>query len=129
MACYNSELPIGPQGPTGPQGPQGESAALPYKVYTALLIQSGEDAPTVVELENTLGEITFGYENVGIYSISSSSLFTIPKTAVFISPLNDAIAVINLNSSSQYFLETIVIGGSNQNNLLNYTAIEIRVYN
>jgi hypothetical protein len=25
MACYNSELPIGPQGPTGPQGPPGES--------------------------------------------------------------------------------------------------------
>ena len=47
----------------------------PYKVYTALLTQSGTNAPVATVLENTLGEITFSYENQGIYNIVSSSLF------------------------------------------------------
>lgn len=34
MACYNSELPIGPQGPTGPQGPPGEDGASTLNVQT-----------------------------------------------------------------------------------------------
>lgn len=133
MACYNSELPIGPPGPTGPQGPQGESAALPYKVYTALLNQGGETAPTAIVLENTLGTITFGYNNVGNYSVLSDSLFILEKTAIFLSPLNNAgnnaIAVINPAGASEFFLETLDILGASANERLFYTAIEIRVYN
>jgi len=51
---------VGPQGPqgiqgeTGPQGPPGESASVNYKVYTALLTQSGTNDPvaTVLEVRN-----------------------------------------------------------------------------
>jgi hypothetical protein len=134
MACYNSELPIGPQGPTGPQGPPGESAALPYKVYTALLNQSGETAPTAIELENTLGAITFGYNNEGQYSILCTNLFTYEKTAIFVSPLNnastEAVSVINEAGSSEYFFDTLILAtGAFANGFLQNTAIEIRVYN
>jgi hypothetical protein len=44
----------------------------PYKVYTALLTQTGTDAPVATVLENTLGDITFGYISAGVYSIISN---------------------------------------------------------
>lgn len=57
------------------------AASLPapepaYKVYTALLTQSGGDAPVATVLENTI-EITpsFAYNNVGQYSIEFPGLF------------------------------------------------------
>jgi hypothetical protein len=135
MTCYNSELPIGPPGPTGPQGPQGiPGTTLGYKVYTALLNQDGETAPTAIELENTLGEITFGYNNTGQYSILCTNLFTYEKTVIFVSPLNnastEALCVINEASSSEYFFNTFIPStGVFGNGLLQNTAIEIRVYN
>jgi hypothetical protein len=137
MTCYNSELPIGPAGPVGPQGPQGEpgaSANGSYKVYTALLNQSGATAPTAIVLENTLGEINFGYTNEGSYTVTSSDLFTSEKTAIFVSPLSagstNGVCVINENDSSEFYLYTILIlTGVLSNQLLQNTAIEIRVYN
>ena len=137
MTCYNSELPIGPQGPTGPQGPQGEqgpAGTLSYKVYTALLTQGGETAPTAIELENTLGEIEFAYVNEGRYFVQSNNLFTFEKTAIFVSPLNNAstqgVSVINEDTTSQFNLDTYIIAtNATSNGLLYNTAIEIRVYN
>ena len=134
MTCYNSELPIGPAGPTGPQGPPGEPATPLYKVYTALLNQGGETAPTAIVLENTLGPITFGYNDEGWYSVLSSNLFTFEKTAIFISPLNNGgsngVSVINEAGSSEFYIETLLlVSSARSNGLLFNTAIEIRVYN
>lgn len=134
MTCYNSELPIGPPGPPGPQGPPGEPPTSLYKVYTALLNQNAETVPTAIVLENTLGPITFGYNDEGWYSVFSSNLFTFEKTAIFISPLNNGgtngISVINEVSSSEFYIETLLLATSvRSNNLLYNTAIEIRVYN
>ena len=68
MTCYNSELPIGPQGPTGPQGPEGPAYTPSYKIYTALLTQSGENPPIITELENTTNfTITFTRSEAGRY--------------------------------------------------------------
>lgn len=39
-----------------------------------------EGAPTVIVLENTIGNIWFTYDNVGRYSINSTNLFTNGKT-------------------------------------------------
>jgi hypothetical protein len=123
------------------ESPQGTSKAIEvgnigrtYKVYTALLTQSGETAPTAIELENTLGAITFGYNNDGRYSILCSNLFTYEKTAIFVSPLNnantEAVSVINEAGSSEYFLDTLILSsGAFANGFLQNTAIEIRVYN
>jgi hypothetical protein len=134
MTCYNSELPIGPPGPTGPQGPAGE---LPYKVYTALVTQEGVDAvPTAIELENTIGDISYTYNAVGRYSIISDSLFTVNKTTIFISPLAnglvDGFAVINdvgLSNITFFTYSANVFPVVTSDQMLTNTSIEIRVYN
>ena len=51
-----------------------------YKVYTALLTQSGTDAPVATVLENTLGVITLQRNELGDYSILSDNLFLDGKT-------------------------------------------------
>ena len=73
--CYNSELPIGPP---GPQGPPGESATSAYKVYTALLTQTGTDAPTAnVLFDNLEATISFTYSVAGEYLCEAdSAIFT-----------------------------------------------------
>ena len=137
MTCYNSELPIGPPGPTGPQGPQGEPATLPYKVYTALLTQSGETAPVAIVLENTIGEITWEYLTTGHYTANSAGLFTVDKTwTVFASVFDNTVALsIPVTSGSNgnslpNIINVRVDGGDDfGNNLLNKASIEIRVYN
>jgi hypothetical protein len=142
MTCYNSELPIGPPGPTGPQGPQGESAIPAYKVYTALLTQAEETAPTAIELENTLGDISFTYGNIGNYFLNSSGLFTINKTTVIIGSGIEGVGNGNLTSAVNISVDNILISTTvisiptegvpeliNTNGLLYNTLIEIRVYN
>jgi hypothetical protein len=145
MTCYNSELPIGPPGPTGPQGPPGEGAALPYKIYTALLTQTGIDAPVAIELENTIGNISFSYLDVGTYQINLPIPIDIDKTFLYIG--NGAaiqgrlfteeegfktICFINISGVSS----TLVLyssqdgtGSGYLDNKFNKTPIEIRVYN
>jgi hypothetical protein len=133
MTCYNSELPIGPPGPTGPvgpQGPQGPSGTLPYKVYTALLTQSGEIAPTVIELENTIGEITFGYNSIGNYTIISNNLFINNKIALF---MGNMVTEPDVNISCQYIDDSTIYmyvnqANSSANGELTNTPIEIRIY-
>lgn len=62
---------------------------LGYKVYRALISQTGTDAPTAVVLENTLGEVpTFNYGGVGDYSLEIvASLFVAGKTFVMPNPV------------------------------------------
>ena len=63
--CYNSELPIGPPGPQGPPGQQGPAGSPIYKVYTALLTQSGAS-----DLEGiSIGTLTVGRT----YTINANS--------------------------------------------------------
>ena len=135
MTCYNSELPIGPPGPTGPQGPAGTPA---YKVYTALVTQEGEDSvPFAVELENTIGDISYTYNAVGSYSIISDSLFTSNKTTIFVGPLHnglvDGFCVLSSGSISQILISTNTISAFStiisSDQMLYNTPIEIRVYN
>lgn len=137
MTCYNSELPIGPPGPTGPQGPRGESATSAYKVYTALLSQNGSAvSPTAIELENTLGDISFTYNDIGKYYIVSDSLFTVGKTFVIVGPLSnglvDGFSTIAGMTASEIFLFTETTNYFpvvKSDAMLDNTAIEIRVYN
>lgn len=65
------------------------SGARPYKVYTALLTQSGTDAPVATVLENTLGgTVVWSYGGVGDYTATATGLFTSGKTMVFINGVN-----------------------------------------
>ena len=52
-----------------------------YKVYTALLTQSGTDAPVATVLENTLGEdVVWTRDSEGLYYGSLTGAFTNEKT-------------------------------------------------
>ena len=107
-----------------------------YKVYTALLTQSGANAPTAVVLENTLGGTpTFTYIGIGGYQMTLNGSFNSSKTWVVggsadvnagggdfatldIRRLNDNI--ISLRTYDNF---------TGADNMLVNTSIEIRVYN
>lgn len=58
-----------------------DANALPYKVYSALLTQSGTDAPIATVLENTLGgTVAWRREAVGVYYGTLVGAFTKDKT-------------------------------------------------
>ena len=106
-----------------------------YKVYTALLTQSGTDAPVATVLENTLGgEVVWSYSDVGNYfgSISNEG-FVNDKTIGFVS---------NNASAGRYVLIDVYglipdqIALQIKNSITNLSIdgisgqpIEIRVYN
>lgn len=76
------------------------------KTYSALLSQSGEDAPIATVLENTIGEVTWARDDVGQYHASIAGGFNPSKTFV-LSQANAA------NSGSIYAVTTDVadLGG------------------
>lgn len=114
----------------------------PYKVYVALLTQSGPEAPVVTELENTLGaSVNWTRTATGRYSATAIGVFTVGKTVVFVQPPPGAsltnktyVVSVNANSSADSIgLITQLIAaqlGSHQvaDGALAGTAIEIRVY-
>jgi len=54
-----------------------------YSVYTALLSQTGTNAPVPTILEDTTTGITWNYDSVGFYYATISGGFDITKTAIF----------------------------------------------
>lgn len=61
----------------------GTGNAFRYQEYIALLNQSGTNAPVATVLKNGLGGITWGYVNVGEYSLSFDSI-AVPANAIVI---------------------------------------------
>lgn len=59
-------------------------------VYRALLRQSGNpgDAPTAIELENTLGVVTFTYGAPGGYELKCVGAFSSGKVGILAEPTN-----------------------------------------
>lgn len=117
-----------------------------YKVYTALLTQTGTDAPAAIILENTLGEEPiWSYSDIGLYLLTLPNAWVSNKT-VIIPPSNAnntggavssfiQIFGVAINSTSVIKLTVGkmdsnygVIQGSD-NYLYSPNKIEIRVYN
>ena len=105
-------------------------AKLSYKEYTALLSQTGTNAPTATVTDPTLGTITFGYDDIGEFTIFSSGLFTQNKTLFFIANTNgyvasgNKIAWVDINTLSLKSIGNNVLA----NGVLSNTPILIRVY-
>jgi hypothetical protein len=97
----------------------------PYKVYVALLTQSGSNPPVAIELENTLGTITFGYQSSGLYTINSSGLFTASKTWTNPTLKDNVNLQLSMYRSTSSLLYLVDADGDNG---LLETSIEIRVY-
>jgi hypothetical protein len=104
-----------------------------YKVYTALITQSGFGGnPTVQILENTIGPIVWTWSSTGFYKGLLNAAFTNKKTWVSISPLvpdpNTFPIVFELGAIFRQDSNYITILTNGDDKLLN-TSIEIRVYN
>lgn len=120
-----------------PLGGSGSSYTPPYKVYTALLTQSGTNAPVATVLENTLGFTPIWQrDSPGNYYISNAGQFPINKT--HISSLKHAanytIVSYAPDGDSVWFEASEIIPVSPSNyapieGLLVNISIEIRVYN
>jgi hypothetical protein len=105
----------------------------PYKVYTALLTQSGTDAPVATVLENTIGNISFSTGNApGYYNINSNNLFN-ERTGLLLEPLSsingNGYSQIENKNNSTLTISTLDIGAGPIDGLLINSMIEIRVYN
>ncbi|MGB4897977.1 MAG: hypothetical protein WBP57_06055, partial [Ignavibacteria bacterium] len=101
----------------------------PYKVYTALLSQTGTNAPTATVLENTLGgTVVWSRTGVGIYNATLSGAFTTNKTIIFISqPVYNWYETISLLNTSVLNSNTRK-AGTLSDDVFSNTSIEIRVY-
>jgi hypothetical protein len=103
--------------------------SVTYKVYTALLTQSGIDAPTAIVLENTIGDIVWTYDSVGVYFGQLTNAFIEDKTYLFAYILPTSIIGFQRDDENQINIGTTDNLGVKTNGLLNSTSIEIRVYN
>jgi hypothetical protein len=99
--------------------PSGPGAS--YLVYTALLTQIGTGAPVATVIENTIGVITFSYDDVGQYHALSAGLFTEGKTVVFLTDVQ-SYGARPVSASS-----ILLLAGTGDDQFLN-ASIEIRVY-
>jgi hypothetical protein len=116
---------------TVPSGPA-------YKVYTALLSQSGTNNPTVIVLENTMvNPVTIERQSAGNYTVSCNdfNFFTVNKTAISaISPnANGPIIRTAVNNPTTFRIETYNNSitqpySVSSDNVLNLSMVEIRVY-
>ena len=108
-------------------------AARPYKVYTALLTQSGSNIPAVTVIENTLGAtISYSLGGTGfVVATSSTTSFTDPnKVFISISNGNGAgfFSVLRIQTNQVRIVQQN-IAGANTDGLLQTANFEIRVYN
>ena len=104
-----------------------------YKVYTALLSQSGTNAPTATVLENTLGQtITWSYNGIGNFITNDITGATSSNLWVDISKKSNGndIGIEEHNTggaSAVYISQSSFLGGAT--NGFEKAYVEIRVYN
>ena len=100
---------------------------LGYTLYSALLTQTGTNAPTSIQLQNTIpGTMTLARTGAGVYTITNSGTpFTADKVQVFVNGGNNDGTVVRWTRTSTSII-TILTGGADAK--LVAGSIEIRVY-
>lgn len=101
-----------------------------YKVYTALLTQTGTNAPVATVLENTLGgDLVWSREDVGIYTGTLNEAFIENKTGVLLNSV-DATGTYESYVESVNNVKIITISAeTNEDDYLNNSFFEIKIYN
>ena len=103
----------------------------PRKVFKGLITQSGTNAPTLVELENSIGDLTLGYTSPGIYTITKTDAWTQNKTFARIAPVAEKSVGIVRTSANALTVNTADLTAGAWvagNGVLTATPIEITVY-
>jgi hypothetical protein len=102
----------------------------PYRVYTALLTQSGTSAPTVTVLGmNDVGTIVWARAATGQYTGTLTGVFVDSKTTYTITTaINGGIERFVRRISDSVIQVDTYIGGSPADGAMSFTPIEIRVY-
>jgi hypothetical protein len=103
-----------------------------YKKYIALISQSSTAAPTVIELENTIGPIVWTRTAVGIYFGTLAGVFTLDKTYVMLSNVEtNSIVMAERRDNNSIEINTTNLhsptAAHHDTHLLKNT-LEIRVY-
>lgn len=112
---------------------QAISDSRPYKVYTALLTQTGTNAPTAVVLENTLGgTIVWARVGTGAYSATLTGAFSNYSKVYATAALNDMAAnapiqFLSGGDANTMYLYNRINASTGEDNF--YSFVEIRVYN
>jgi len=101
----------------------------PYRVYTALITQSGGSAPTITtQLENTLGNIVWTRSSDGVYVGTLAGAFSTTKTFVSFTNNNLCFLAMYANDENTVRIATSNTAGAAADDLLT-GSIEIRTYN
>lgn len=107
-----------------------------YKIYRALMTQSGTSAPIANVLENTLGNIVWTYNSMGQYTGTLDGAF--PENKYFAPvPIQGLDSGVNEGGGGDIYTyyvidsSTILLtsGSPPNNNILSNSPIEIIVYN
>jgi hypothetical protein len=117
-------------------GSSGSTDSRPYKVYTAILNQTGTNAPVATVLENTLnleGTYTrYGEMFPGVYYGQFNQDLPLGRTVIFTSNNNEVVkdVVVNCITYGSEFLDIYAASGSTggADNLIKNCSIEIRVF-
>ena len=102
-----------------------------YKKYIALISQSSTSAPTVIELENTIGPIVWTRTAVGTYLGTLAGVFTVGKTYAMISNVEPN-GIVRIETALNY-IQIITTNlhsptAALHDNHLKDNTLEIRVY-
>ena len=104
-----------------------------YKVYSALITQSGTASPTAIIFENTIGNIVWSYSSVGNYIATLTGAFPIDEVLLFINNTRtNSLSSLSWQNNDSLRLEVVLADSvpfQPSNNLLSKETIEIRVYN
>jgi hypothetical protein len=103
-----------------------------YTKYVALITQSSTAAPTVIELENTIGPIVWTRISTGVYEGTFTGAFTLDKTYTTLNQVyTDNIALVYRKDIDVIKIETTNLhsptAAHHDTHLLKNT-LEIRVY-
>jgi hypothetical protein len=103
-----------------------------YTKYIALISQSSTAAPTVIELENTIGPIVWTRTAVGIYFGTLTGAFTASKTYVMLSQVEtNSIVMAERRDNNSIEINTTNLHSptaAHHDSHLNNNTLEIRVY-
>jgi hypothetical protein len=116
---------------------QAKDYIRPYKVYTALLTQSGNDAPVATVLENTIGNIVWSRTSDGVYYATLVGAFPDENkffTLNSITEISSSNVSVYWNDTDSFQLNTYSGNGFSQpyapqDGIIFKYPIEIRVYN